>query len=326
MANEVKDIKESSPSSTKITRVPRPEISLKTRLRPRSSTIAIAVFAYWFNHRHNSLKNSRLIIRLCRWIAILIAILNWRAVPFYWHVMTLFPILKVKFRRWKLGSNNEEFVKSQGVIGVNPFEMKTITKHCATWNACDFMMHMSNSSYAVALDEARCEWHVNKIGVLMRNDMEFVKVIVASTHLAYLVEIPMLADYEVEVRPVSWDNKWVYLLAKFTTDPPKGSTIRTLNCVSITRTVNKIGRQTVPPAKLFAAGGFGPDDSNWQRICKLRKERKPMSKKLSASQEWLLNGEPFDGMDKFEEQRQRNLDIIRKALDGNSGVEALKDL
>lgn len=325
MAEEVKDIQESPSSSSPITRVPRPEISLKTRLRPRPSTVAIAVLTYWFNRRNKSLQTSKL-VRLCKWIAIWIAILNWRAVPFYWHVMTLFPVLKVKFRRWRLGSNNEALVKSQGVIGVNPFEVKTVTKHCATWNACDFMMHMSNSSYAVALDEARCEWHVNKFGILMRNDMEFVKVIVASTHLAYLIEIPMLADYEVEVRPVSWDNKWVYLLAKFTTAPPKGSNTRTLNCISITRTVNKIGRRTVPPARLFAAAGFGPDDSNWNHICNLRQERKPIGQKLSVSQEWLLNGEPFEGMNRFEEQRKKNLQIVRNALDGNSGVEALKDL
>ncbi|EGG04375.1 uncharacterized protein MELLADRAFT_75197 [Melampsora larici-populina 98AG31] len=322
----MKDITDSPSSSSPITRVSRPEISLKTRLCPRPSTIAIAVLSYWFNQRNKSLQKSKLVIRLCKWIAILIAILNWRAVPFYWHVATLFPILKVKCRRWRLGSDNEAFVRSQGVIGMNPFEVRTVTKHCATWNACDFMMHMSNSSYAAALDEARCDWHVNKLGILMRNDMEYIKVIVASTHLAFLVEIPMLADYEVEVRPVSWDNKWVYLLSKFTTAPPKGSTTRTLNCISITRTVHKIGRRTVPPAKVYAAGGFGPDESNWHRICKLRQERKPMRQKLSASQEWLLNGEPFDGMDRFEEQRQRNLEIIRFALDGNLGVEALKDL
>ncbi|KAG0138887.1 hypothetical protein CROQUDRAFT_55536, partial [Cronartium quercuum f. sp. fusiforme G11] len=192
----------------------------------------------------------------------------------------------------------------------------------------DFMLHLSNSSYAVALDESRCKWHVNKLGLVMRNDMEFVRPLIASTHFAFFIEIPMLADYQVEVRPVSWDNKWVYLMATFTTDPPKGSTTRILNCISITRTVNKIGRRTVQPAKLFAACGFGIDETNWNQICKLREEGKSKGSKLSKSQEWLIDINEFDGLNSFEVQRLENLEIIRKALDGNSlnGVELLKTL
>lgn len=99
-------------------------------------------------------------------------------------------------------------------------------------------------------------------------------------------------------------------------------------CISITRTVNKIGRRTVPPAKLFAACGFGPDDSNWKHICKIRKEGRGRAGKLSASQEWLLNGDSSDGMECYEEQRKRNFEIVRSALDGCSvkGVDLLKTL
>lgn len=241
-------------------------------------------------------------------------------------------------KRLRLGSNNERFIESLGTIGKSPFEARTVSHHCATWNTCDFMFHMSNSSYSTALDKARCVWHMKMIATPMRSDQECVRALVASTHFAYLNEIPMLADFEVEVRLVSWDHKWVYLLSTFTTSPPKGSKTRIVNCLSITRTVNKIGRRTVHPCKLFALCGFGGGDrSNWDYVSKIRLER-PLPKSscthhskkggMTRSQEWLVGGEDMDIMDQYEDQRKRNLDIIRAALDGDSivGVERLREL
>lgn len=157
-----------------------------------------------------------------------------QAVPLYWHVMTLFPIAKVRFRRWRLGSNYELFVKRQGVIGQSPFQARTISKHCATWNSCewitshffnldgsgshcfdfslwslkpligDFMLHLSNSAYAIALDEARCEWHVKMLALTMRNDMEQVRPLIASTHFAYFIEIPVRFLFFFFVTSIVW--------------------------------------------------------------------------------------------------------------------------
>ncbi|KAI8452792.1 hypothetical protein BY996DRAFT_6415173 [Phakopsora pachyrhizi] len=220
---------------------------LKRRLKPRLSTLAIAAVTYRYLKAHQS---SRMTTRLFQWIIVTLSVLNWRAVPFYWHVVTLWPIVVVKIRRKLLGTN-EKFVKNLGLIGISPFEAGVVvSKHCATWNACDFMLHLSNSSYAIALDEARCKWHVNVIGVAMRADQECVRSYVASTHFTYFVEIPMLADYEVEVRPVAWDNKW---------------------CLSITRTVIKI------------------DETNWNFAVNLRKRPRDNKKRFNPSQEWLLN-------------------------------------
>ncbi|CAH7674578.1 hypothetical protein PPACK8108_LOCUS9479 [Phakopsora pachyrhizi] len=301
---------------------------LKRRLKPRLSTLAIAALTYRYLKAHQS---SRMTTRLFQWIIVTLSVLNWRAVPFYWHVVTLWPIVVVKIRRKLLGTN-EKFVKNLGLIGISPFEAGVVSKHCATWNACDFMLHLSNSSYAIALDEARCKWHVNVIGVAMRADQECVRSYVASTHFTYFVEIPMLADYEVEVRPVAWDNKWVYLLSVFTTAPAKGSKTRTLNCLSITRTVIKIGRRTVPPEKIFILCGFGKDETNWNFAVNLRKRPRDNKKRFNPSQEWLLNSASVEENDQsislteFESQRLRNLEIVRSGLDGGFGAERLKEL
>ncbi|MBW0535898.1 hypothetical protein O181_075613 [Austropuccinia psidii MF-1] len=299
--------------------------SLAARLRPRISTLLISFLAYRFAKPRPS---NGLLKRISKWLALWFAVLNWRAVPMYWHIMTLFPILAAKMKRWRLGLSLEGFVERSGIIGTSPFDARIISKHCATWNTCDFLLHMSNSAYAMALDEVRAIWHVKMISIAMRGDHEVVRPVVASTHFTYFSEIPMLADFQVEFRPVSWDNKWLYLLATFTTDPPKGSKTRTLNCLSITRTVNKIGRRTVCPSKLLAICGFGKDPSHWKHINYLRRQPCNKKSKLRPSQEWLLNGTTDNFLSEFEPIRKQNLEIIRCALDGDSinGAERLKEL
>lgn len=301
------------------------------RLTPRLSTLLVS----WLALRYGRPSSSRHpILRLIHWLSLWLAILNWRIVPFYWHIMTLyFPIFDAKFKRWRLGSTTDRFVKALGVIGRSPFEARIVSKHCATWNTCDFMFHMSNSAYAVALDEARAIWQIRVIGAAMRADHERVRPMIASTHFTYFAEIPILADFEVEFRPVAWDHKWLYLLAVFTTEPTKGSKTRTLNCLSITRMVNKIGRRTVPPEKLMAISGLGQNEQQWQQICQLRRynhhgDQRKSKNSLNASQDWLLNGESMNLFQEYEPTRRRNLEIIRSALDGDptTGAERLKEL
>ncbi|KAA1106176.1 hypothetical protein PGT21_030287 [Puccinia graminis f. sp. tritici] len=306
------------------------------RFRPRPSTILVSLLALRYGRPGPSRGAPR---RLLHWLALWLAVVNWRILPFYWHAMTLlFPILKAKLRRWKLGSSTPAFVANLHVLGKSPFQARIVSKHCATWNTCDFMFHMSNSAYAIALDEARAIWQIQMIGAAMRADHERVRPMIASTHFTYFAEIPILADFEVEFRPVAWDHKWLYLLATFTTDPPKGSQTRPLNCLSITRMVNKIGRRTVRPEKLMALSGLGMDPSEWETLSRLR-IRTPdpathhpappsNTSHLNPAQEWLVSSDPFEPFQKYEALRTRNLEIIRAGLDGDLkiGAERLKEL
>lgn len=300
------------------------------RMRPRPSTILVSMLALKYARPGASATALR---RLFHWIALSILVLNWRIVPFYWHVMTLFfPVIKSKFIRWKLGASTKSFVYNSGILGKSPFEARIISKHCATWNTCDFMLHMSNSAYAIALDEARAIWQTHVLGTSMRADHERTRPMIASTHFTYFAEIPILADFLVDIRPVAWDHKWLYLLATFTTEPCKGSQTRTLNCLSITRMVNKIGRRTVRPERLMALNGMGQEASEWDTLSRVRAQEDPKlhNKRsvLSPAQEWLLSSEPFEPFLKYEPIRKKNLEIIRAALDGDlaNGAERLKDL
>ncbi|OAV88972.1 hypothetical protein PTTG_12213 [Puccinia triticina 1-1 BBBD Race 1] len=311
----------------------RPATDLLFRLRPRPSTIIMSLLALRVARHARSTGPVR---RLLQSLALALAVLNWRILPFYWHAMTLvFPILKAKLLRWKLGSSTAAFVSHLGVLGRSPFEARIVSKHCATWNSCDFMLHMSNSAYAIALDEARAMWQIQMIGAAMRADHERVRPMIASTHFTYFAEIPILADFEVEFRPVAWDQKWLYLLATFTTDPPKGSQTRTLNCLSITRMVNKVGRRTVRPERLMGLSGLGLEASQWVTLARLRLRddgtHHPTSSNsynLNPAQEWLVSPEPFEPFQKYESLRLKNLEIIRTGLDGDlkTGAERLKEL
>jgi len=303
------------------------------RVCPRPSTMLVSLLALRYGRPGGTSGGVR---RLLHWLALLLAVLNWRIVPFYWHTMTLvWPILKAKLIRWKLGASTKACVHNLGVLGKSPFEARIVSKHCATWNTCDFMLHMSNSAYATALDEARAIWQIQMVGTTMRADHEQVRPMIASTHYTFFAEIPMLADFLVEFRPVAWDHKWFYLLATFTTAPRKGSQTRTLNCLSITRMVNKIGRRTVRPERLMALSGLGQEAREWEALSEqLRKlpqaehKRPQHSHQLTPAQEWLLADEPFLPFQKYEPLRSKNLHIIRAALDGDraSGAERLKEL
>ncbi|KAI9601008.1 hypothetical protein H4Q26_000805 [Puccinia striiformis f. sp. tritici PST-130] len=253
-------------------------------------------------------RSTGVLRRLIHWLTVYLAILNWRILNY-------------------CDGNSDSSTKLSYIISAllakTPFEAKIISKHYATWNTCDFMLHMSNSAYAIALDEARAIWQIQMIGAAMRADHEKVRPMIASTHFTYFSEIPILADFQL------------YLLARFTTDPPKGSQTRTLNCLSITRMVNKIGRRTVRPEKLMALSGLGQEPKEWEQISQLRQVQvdkssstTQSSSKLDPAQQWLVSPEPLDSFLKFEDRRVHNLEIIRAALDGDLkiGAERLKDL
>ena len=53
------------------------------------------------------------------------------------------------------------------------------------------MLHMSNSAYATALDEARAIWQIQMVGTTMRADHEQVRPMIASTHYTFFAEIPV---------------------------------------------------------------------------------------------------------------------------------------
>lgn len=91
-------------------------------------------------------------------------------------------------------------------IGKSPFRSVTI-KGAATVDSIDWNCHLSNSSYPKALDKARFEWLLQVVGPAM--GQEGIWSPLGGTAFSFFKELPMLADYEIDVHVSSWDEKWV---------------------------------------------------------------------------------------------------------------------
>ncbi|KAG5350367.1 hypothetical protein C0989_011323 [Termitomyces sp. Mn162] len=100
----------------------------------------------------------------------------------------------------------------------------------------DFNGHLSNSSYAKTMDSARFKaalamfprffvaggWMALAGTCFPPFELSYIKLtFLPATHYNFIREIPMLAPYEVRLSVGSWDQKWIYVVAKFVTKPSK---------------------------------------------------------------------------------------------------------
>lgn len=193
---------------------------------------------------------------------------------------------------------------------------------------------MSNSSYARAADSARFAWLLELIGPAFG---EGIWSPLFATSYTFFREIPAGASYEIDVHLVSYDSKWIYYVARFTTAPRKGTTERTLNAVAFSRSCFKLrgSRLSIPPSRVLAFSGLGPQ-ANFERTLRLQKEKK--------SRKWLQYGAELvakrngkaltgktvegetgwdeDGMDEFEAARLKGLPMAER-LGNVSDIEDL---
>ncbi|GAA5940468.1 thioesterase family protein [Sporobolomyces koalae] len=265
-------------------------------------------------------SNSRL-LSLVKKAFVLLLVINWRALPFVWHIEFWGLIPKLYYKIWTRGP------KRAMSIGKNPFEVRTLTKARVRWSDSDYNMHMSNSSYARVADAARFAWLLELIGPAFGAGCWSP---LASTSYTFLHEIPAGAEYEIEVKLVSYDSKWIYYVARFTTAPRKGSTERTLNAVALSRSCFKLrgSRISIPPARVLSYSGLGPA-TNYERTLQLQKNGK--------SRQWLqygaesvarqsgkelrgktIKGEPGwdeDGMESFEAERVKGSSLAERMGD-----------
>lgn len=81
-----------------------------------------------------------------------------------------------------------------------------------------YLMHLSNSSYLSRLDEARSALLFPHF---FRLYTDGARLHLGGSSLTHHKEIPIMARYEIRVQVAAWDEKWFYLVARFTspTDP-----------------------------------------------------------------------------------------------------------
>ncbi|KAJ7210522.1 hypothetical protein GGX14DRAFT_625914 [Mycena pura] len=218
---------------------------------------------------------------LLTWVIIAIALVNCRSWPFVWTVRVFLPVAKYFIASWAFDATlvfyspeRRQVVKRERTarisrVGKNPLEATTSYTSWAGLDDCDYNFHMSNSAYPKILDMVRMKAALQHLPQYLRTGGFLV--LAGPTHLR---EIPILTRYEARVSIASWDDKWLYLVARFVTFPGKkkassatqsslGPLIplkerdgATVHCVSINQFVFKQGRITVPPALALAFEGY----------------------------------------------------------------------
>ncbi|CAE6463598.1 unnamed protein product [Rhizoctonia solani] len=173
---------------------------------------------------------------------LLVLALNARSWPGVWHFRVFKSVINYRLKElFSKRGENDEFITSISPIGRSVFPTAdgsdsgaiSVLKAWAALDDCDFNGHLSNSCYAKNLDPARMQAWVEWCPSLFQDG---AWVALGGAHYHYIREIPMNASYEIRVSIGGWDDKWIYLVAKFVTHPKNRSKSSTSKAASGTAT------------------------------------------------------------------------------------------
>ncbi|KAJ6596258.1 hypothetical protein DFH09DRAFT_1134507 [Mycena vulgaris] len=187
----------------------------------------------------------RLAPTAAKYLAILLFVLNAGSWPLVWHLRVFSSVIEarlairlVKLRhvfsgREKRAAALERLYESRMPIGVHPFRKVWTYRSWVSIDDSDFNLHMSNSSYAKALDSARFRLALATFPSLLRCGGW---IPLAATHYHFIREIPMLSRYEVRASIGAWDDKWIWVISRFVKPPSKKSSSKSVSSSSKTST------------------------------------------------------------------------------------------
>lgn len=132
----------------------------------------------------------------------------------------------------------------------------------------DMYMHKSNSTYFMDLDIARTKLICRVFQKLFMNFWDNTSgefrgkslqnspfVPIGTVQCSFKREIKMFQNYKITSNVMAWDNKWLYVLSKFTIGDNK------LCAVAVTKYVfKKKGRVTLRPSEFIAECGLYNDE------------------------------------------------------------------
>ncbi|KAF8316320.1 hypothetical protein DL93DRAFT_2078039 [Clavulina sp. PMI_390] len=152
--------------------------------------------------------------------------LNRHSFPLAWHYEILGPWFKALWG-WRLvyrikgPKAYNTRLRNTSYLGKSPFDKEVvyICKKHAHITDCDYNTHLSNSSYAKNLDQARME---GIIKILDGMNQSGVQCALGGGYFHFMKEIPMHVDYEVHWFISGWDDKWMYFSTAFITRPKAG--------------------------------------------------------------------------------------------------------
>ncbi|KAJ7744216.1 hypothetical protein B0H14DRAFT_3514721 [Mycena olivaceomarginata] len=179
-----------------------------------------------------------------------------------WHHITHFYLPKEKKRLALMA-----WYEGHLPIGVHPFRAEWAYTRRVGFEETDFNLHMSNSSYAKALDSARFRLALATFPSIFRTGGW---VALAATHFHFIREIPMLSTYEVRTSIGAWDGKWTPATPLGAATPLAGNSdsangingshatpeLDAVSPIAVSQLCYKQGRISVPPALVLATNGF----------------------------------------------------------------------
>lgn len=128
------------------------------------------------------------------------------SIPFSWHFRVLWPFFRTKWPLTRIvGLPRKTSKVAPKCQDLSPFEISFSSRHKATLDECDFMGHLSNSSYPKNLDIARSRFAANALATFYRDDGWTP---LAATTFVFHNEIPLMAEYCINSRIETWDEKW----------------------------------------------------------------------------------------------------------------------
>lgn len=172
-----------------------------------------------------------------KYFVVVLLLANIKSFPLVWHVRVFAPAIwaravarpsihpLIPFIR-----SNKHPTTTPGVppklrldalpLGRDIFLDKTVVSLRASFDDCDFNGHLSNSSYAKNLDFARMQ-HLS--GRFLRMHFDGARMALGGSAFTYHAEIPALSKYEIEMSVGAWDDKWLYVVARFMSPSARSS-------------------------------------------------------------------------------------------------------
>ena len=154
------------------------------------------------------------------------------------------------------------------------FASNTRTTRCSPF-AYDVNGHKSNSTYFLDADISTTE-HVARLVApsfnAHRKAGRFVFPRLGSVGGAFFREIKLWQRYTISSRIVAWDEKWFYVVTKFESTTPDGSSTKVekkaekkLHAILLSKFIFKHGRATIEPEQVWRESGlipYGEESSN----------------------------------------------------------------
>ncbi|PFH48797.1 hypothetical protein AMATHDRAFT_5480 [Amanita thiersii Skay4041] len=163
-----------------------------------------------------------------KYIFYFLLLINARSLPLAWHFRVFRPVFAIRFRhrllKWRTmflsraaqDIEEDKWLDSICPVGEHPLDKVVSYTSWASIDDSDFNGHLSNSSYAKTYDAARFKAALQMFPMFFRAGGWMA---LAATHYNFIREIPMFSSYEVRLTLHGWDQKWLYVVAKFVSKP-----------------------------------------------------------------------------------------------------------